>query len=343
MNEPISLPIALSEILSVKEHAGTPGKRPSLAICSDRRIVALLAVFWLVCPAARACQLPTTLSHSVTGITDARTLKLDDGRELRLMSILPPTSYDSPAAPKDWPPATAALAGLMKLGHYKNIDIFLERTARDRYGRRVGHALLAKSSGTPGQPLEQRWLQALMVRAGHARVTLSPETDAACGKLLLNLEAQADLARRGLWSQTLYQAKRAEDIRQLLNYRSTYQIVEGIVSRVSISKSAVYLNFGANWKRDFTAKIRRTVLKRAKTEPGQLKQLRKRALRIRGWIEKRNGPMITIWRLEQIELLALKTNGSSQRHMPPMLLTDIAKSQSQNRATSRTSNKATND
>jgi micrococcal nuclease len=294
--------------------------------------VAVLVATWFACPTTQACQLPTIFAHSVTGITDARTLKLDDGSELRLMSILPATSYDSPAAPKLWPPGAAALAGQTQLSLYHNVDISLERTALNRYGRRTGHALLVKSSGPPGRrppgaPIEQRWLQALMVQAGDAPVALSPETDIACAKLLLNLEAQAQLARRGLWSQALYQTQRVEDTRQLLNYRSTYQIVEGTASRVFVSKSEIYLNFGTSWKRDFTAKIGRAVLKRTHTEPNQLKHLTNRAVCIPGWIEKRNGPMIAIWRLEQIELLLLRKNGNTQRHTPPMLLAGIDRSQ----------------
>jgi micrococcal nuclease len=138
-----------------------------------------------------------------------------------------------------------------------------------------------------------------------------------------------------LWSQALYQTQRVEDTRQLLNYRSTYQIVEGTVSRVSVSKSAVYLNFGTNWKRDFTAKIGRAVLKRTHTEPNQLKHLTNRAVCIPGWIEKRNGPMIAIWRLEQIELLLLRKNGNTQRHTPPMLLAGIDRSQLQPQSQSK--------
>lgn len=277
---------------------------------------------------ASACQLPTTLSHSVIGITDSRTLHLDDGTQLRLASILTPTPYDIPAADPSnvWPPAVAAQAFITAQSLHHSIGISLERTGRDRYDRRVGHALVvAEQLGKTIDVPAPQWLQAKIVQAGHARVALTPETDASCARDLFALEAEAEAAGRGLWQQAAYQPKRAEDIDQLLRYRSTYQIVEGVVHRVAILKSAVYLNFGPDWQRDFSAKLSPTVLKQtktplAKTSLDWLRKLRHAPIRIRGWIEKRNGPMITVWRLEQIERLSLTPAGKTQRSVPPHLL-----------------------
>ncbi|MFT7574944.1 MAG: micrococcal nuclease [Alphaproteobacteria bacterium] len=273
--------------------------------------------------AAGACELPTTLSHTITGVVDTRALKLDDGSELRLAGILGPTAYDSPAAPNNWPAEAVALTALSKLAMNQSVAISLERTARDRYGRFVGHALLASGSNNVKSDIRNLWLQALIVRAGQARVALTPEIDEACAKLLLNLEATAGASRKGLWNEAVYQPKRAEDVALLRRYRSTYQIVEGVVASVSVRRSAVYLNFGMNWKRDFTAKLSRAVLKRARIKPSTLKALHKKPLRIRGWLEQRNGPLMIIWRLEQIERLTLTPTGETKRQSPPNLLTDL--------------------
>lgn len=259
----------------------------------------------------------------MTEVIDARTLKLDDGIELRLASILGPTPYDSPAAPKKWPAEAIAIDALTKRVLGKNIAISLERTGRDRYGRRIGHGLLIDTSSGPTATIENSWLQALAVRAGEARVALAPSIDEPCATLLLRLEAEASAAQRGLWRLALYQAKRANEPGQLLRYRSTFQIVEGVVARVAPGRTAVYLNFGSNWKRDFTAKFGRPALRRANISVNALKRLTKHTVRVRGWVEKRNGPLITIWRPEQIELLSKPATGDARRLAPPRLLTDL--------------------
>jgi hypothetical protein len=149
---------------------------------------------------------------------------------------------------------------------------------------------------------------------------LTPEIEPACAELLLALESSAESAGRGLWQQALYRPHRAEDTAELLRYRSTYQIVEGVISRVAPRRSAVYLNFGSDWKRDFTAKLPKSTLARTTIGAKDIKKLVKLPVRIRGWIERRNGPLITIWRLEQVELLALTPSGRTIRRHPPRLL-----------------------
>lgn len=269
------------------------------------------------------CLLPATHSRTVTAIVDARTLRLDDAIELRLSSILAPTAYDSPAAPAKWPAERTAIVTLKKRLLGRDITIAIEPTRRDRYGRQLGHALLPTPAGRSPVDLEQTWVQAIMVRAGHARVALTPVLDRACARLLLHLEAAASMARRGLWQSSAYQVRKATEPNRLLRYRSTYQVVEGVVARVAPSRSAIYLNFGADWKRDFTAKFPRADLRRAGIGSRSLARLANQAIRVRGWIEQRNGPLITVWRPEQIELLKRTANGDIERHAPPRLFTAL--------------------
>lgn len=286
--------------------------------------IIIISMLWPALSLASArCTLPTMRTHTIIGIVDTRTLTLDDGTQLRLAAILGPTPYDSPSAPEIWPPEAAANKALATHVLGRNVAVALERAGRDRYGRYVGQVLFTATAGDAAAQIGKRWLQGILVRTGHARVTLTPEIDAACAKRLLHAEAQAEAAQRGLWQLALYKPKRAEDTRQLIRFRSTYQIVEGVVARVVIRRSAVYLNFGHDWKRDFTVKLNRSMLKRAGIDAAYVRRLNKRPVRIRGWIERRNGPLITIWRPEQIELLGLRRTGQTVRHDPPQLLTGL--------------------
>ena len=54
--------------------------------------------------------------------------------------------------------------------------------------------------------------------------------------------------------------------------RNSYEIVAGIVAKVAVTKARTYINFGADWRSDFTAGIEGRVL-RANPRMGQDAQL----------------------------------------------------------------------
>jgi hypothetical protein len=69
------------------------------------------------------------------------------------------------------------------------------------------------------------------------------------------------------------------------------------------SGGTVYVNFGRRWTRDFTLTVPRR-LQAAFREAGRDPQmLEGRRVRVRGWLERRTGPIIEASAPEQIELL----------------------------------------
>ncbi len=98
----------------------------------------------------------------------------------------------------------------------------------------------------------------------------------------------------------------------------------GTVHAVTSRGQATYINFAEDWQRDFTARIRRHAFKLAGIPAKALDRLTGRTVRIRGWIERRGGPLITVWRLEQIELLAKGTANTVVRQTPPRLATSLS-------------------
>lgn len=84
---------------------------------------------------------------------------------------------------------------------------------------------------------------------------------------------------------------------------SSYQLVEGVVAQVGESSGRIYLNFDKDWRRDFTVLIERKEAESFKAAGVDPKALAGKKLRVRGWIEWRNGPMIHATHVEQIELL----------------------------------------
>jgi hypothetical protein len=87
-------------------------------------------------------------------------------------------------------------------------------------------------------------------------------------------------------------------------YVDTFQIVEGRVVEAAEARSGrIYLNFGDNWREDFTATIEpadRPLFDAAGLDPLALAG---RTIRLRGWIYAFNGPMITLTHPEQVEVV----------------------------------------
>ncbi len=71
----------------------------------------------------------------------------------------------------------------------------------------------------------------------------------------------------------------------------------------AVVRGRVYLNFGADWKTDFTVTVAprdRRLFDDAGIDPGAFAGAR---LRVRGWVKQYNGPMIEVTHPEQIEVL----------------------------------------
>jgi hypothetical protein len=75
------------------------------------------------------------------------------------------------------------------------------------------------------------------------------------------------------------------------------------VLRVTERRDRLYLDFGPDWRRDFTvsiAKRDRAAFRAAGIDPAGLLDA---SVRVRGWVRVHNGPMIEATHPEQIELI----------------------------------------
>ena len=106
-----------------------------------------------------------------------------------------------------------------------------------------------------------------------------------------------------MWGVTAYRVLAADNVERLGRLTRSYQLVEGVVAQVGETTGRIYLNFDKDWHRDFTVLIERKDNDTLKAAGIDAKALAGKRLRVRGWIEWRNGPMIHVTHLEQIELL----------------------------------------
>jgi hypothetical protein len=139
----------------------------------------------------------------------------------------------------------------------------------------------------------------LLLRRGLARVYSFADNRAVIAEMLA-LERAARAARRGIWGHPFY---RILDHRAAAARVNSFQLVEGRILVVAPTRSRVFLNFGQNWRTDFTIVIARRNLRHFQERGRRLVALAGKRVRVRGWLKRRNGPMIAVTHPEQIEVL----------------------------------------
>jgi endonuclease YncB( thermonuclease family) len=225
---------------------------------------------------AAPCSLTPQGEGRVSAILDARTFRMDDGREVRLAGI--ETTADGSAA------LSALVAG-------RNVSLHGETDAPDRYGRQPAFVFVEQAAA----PVQNQ-----LLAQGDALVS-GTVADKACAAELAAAEAAARRARRGIWADRAA-IKNAESPGELLARIGQFTVVEGKVLSVRQAGATSYINFGRRWTRDFAVTISRRVMPTFEAAGFSLKSLENKRIRVRGWIEARGGPRIEALRVGQIEM-----------------------------------------
>jgi endonuclease YncB( thermonuclease family) len=232
-----------------------------------------------------ACRFDLVATGKVATIVDGRDFVFDDGREVRLAAVEVPSLGSAAAAAKS--ALEALLAG-------QTVELRQPAPAADRYGRTLAYVYLP--GGKAGHSAGHE-----MLTQGYARVG-AHVGNPACAAELLSRERDARAAKLGLWADPYYVILGAESGAELLAERGRFTVAEGKVLSVRESGGTIYMNFGRRWSDALTV----TILKRHErifTQAGlPPKSLQNRRLRVRGWIDERNGPRIEASYPEQIEI-----------------------------------------
>lgn len=261
--------------------------------------LATLAALNTVSVAALACeQLRMEPGGIVTSVTDGDTVILDDGRVVRMIGTqAPKLPLDRPDFPT-WPLAPEAKAALEAIALNQPVRLGFGGETVDRYGRVLAHVFVEAPDG-------EIWAQQAMIAKGLARVYSFPD-NRACLDLLFAAEGRARLAGLGIWADPYYSTRAANAPGDLLARAGHYELVEGRVLLAEQSGGRVYLNFGRFWKEDFTAVIEAPALRLFAEDGLDPLVLENALVRIRGWVDDRDGPRIEVTHPEQIEVLATR-------------------------------------
>lgn len=259
----------------------------------------LSAVFALVvlvvCPSAHAdspSDLPDGGQARVLSVLDGDTVVLANARHVRLVGIQAPKLPLGRPNFKAWPLGEDAKAALEKMVLGKMLTLRLAPAPEDRHGRVLAHVT------TQAAAVGDLWLQGEMLKRGLARVYTFPDNRILATEMLA-LERQARGDGIGIWALPYYGVRTPDNVRHDIG---TFQIVEGRVLDTAKIKKRIYLNFGADWRHDFTIKLNlknERLFHAAGIDPMGLKGKR---VRVRGWVKSQNGPMIELDHPERLEL-----------------------------------------
>ncbi|BAM92960.1 conserved exported hypothetical protein [Bradyrhizobium oligotrophicum S58] len=232
---------------------------------------------------AAPCMFAELGEGHVSDIVDARSVRLSDGREVRLAGIEAP-----PAEQR-----TAAMDALGALLRDRDVVLRGEDDTPDRYGRQRAFAYVGGAE-TPAQ--------SELLRQG-AVLRGIDVPDRECAVSLGAAEAEARIAGRGVWSAGTV-IKNTESPDDILARVGLFTVVEGKVLSVRQTGTTTYLNFARSWTRGFAVIIPKRMMAVLEGAGIDVKSLANRQVRVRGWVEAHAGPRLELTQIAQIEILS---------------------------------------
>lgn len=234
--------------------------------------------------AAEGGCLGAAVEVTAASVANARSLQLADGRTLRLAGIEPFGLLVS-----DHEAAEAALRQrLSELTSGAVVEALVLAEEPDRYGR------------VPAMiEVDGRLVQEILAGEGLAIAFASGGDSLPCFDRILAAENAARTARRGYWDGEPLPAARPGTLGARIGH---FAIIEGRVVSVGNRTRRTYLNFGHYWKEDVTAEIAGEDREKFGGEAA-LSELSGRRVRLRGYLEEKDGPLMMLRSPMQLEVL----------------------------------------
>lgn len=248
-----------------------------------------LLLSWILLLAPLACAAQESQQVHVSHIIDGDTFVTSKGDHIRLLGINTPEKA-SPRR-KAEPFSSEATADLSRLIADKDVKLVFDTHKHDRYRRLLAHVYL--SDGT--------WVNRQLVADGVAHVYTFPDNRSHIAELLSTEQIARD-SGKGLWSLPRWQTRTADDTFKKSEIGRFY-IVRGTVKSTATVRDTTYLNFGDDWRTDFTAEIlpdAQPMFAAAGIDPLAYQGKR---VEVRGIIKPVNGIMISVSHPEQIQIL----------------------------------------
>jgi len=214
---------------------------------------------------ASACQaIKAGERVQVVYVYDGDTVKLNDGRRLRLIGINTPEIGDKDQATQ--PLADAARSALQRLLETNNRILLLQygRQNHDHYGRLLAHAFLEDGDNVAVYLLQQGLATTLVVPPN--------SWGADCYQ---HVEDEARLDRKGLWALPVYQPQAARSLP--LSARG-FRIVHGQISGIRTTRYTVWI--------EMEGPLVLQISKKDQVNFDALESLVGKQVEVRGWVKQ---------------------------------------------------------
>jgi len=175
----------------------------------------------------------------------------------------------------------------------KDLILLSPQRQKDFPVNRMGHTLIHAVTN------DDVWIEGTMLANGIARLKGDTETIPDF-RLMLGQEKNAQNQKKGLWAYPRYQVINANNFEDI---SEGYHIAEGKIESVSLVKNNIYLNFGKNWKTDFSAGLPSSLRKDFAKKGLNPMNWAHKIVRLRGYVRDYNGPFVDIDSTYQIEIL----------------------------------------
>ncbi len=238
--------------------------------------------------------LKRTGASRIDKVIDALTLTTKDKKTIRLSGIDVP-GYGT----NDSDLSLLAFQVLEKLlPEGKEVALYQTRNAKSGRENRMGQMLAHLHDEK-----DNVWIQGALISVGLARA-MPNDTNPEMTREMLILEQQARTDKKGIWADD--SAYRLFTPDELNGKTGTIQVVEGTVVKTANVRNTLYLNFGKDWKTDFTVRLDTRLRKELSRTGIDPMNLTGKTVRVRGYIEDYNGPMITLETIHHLEILPEK-------------------------------------
>ncbi|MFT7144680.1 MAG: micrococcal nuclease [Alphaproteobacteria bacterium] len=226
----------------------------------------------------------------VDHVIDGDTFVTKDGSHIKLLGINTPEI--GRRGKKNQPFANEARLKLTELIFHEDLRLEFGDLYKDRYGRLLAHAY--KKDGI--------WVNAKLIEESLAHVYSFPDNRGHTRELI-KIENKTKLNKQGMWGHARWKTHSTDD-KIPDTAIGQFNIIEGKVHHITKVKNKTYLNFGADWRTDFTVEIKKKYYDSFKQSGIDIAQdYAGKSLQIRGVFKSVNGVLITITHPEQLTIL----------------------------------------
>ena len=226
----------------------------------------------------------------VNQVIDPLRVRLNDGRIVQLSGLdIPDLNASNPGDI-----SAKAFAMLKSMLDHKQVTLYQTKEDGESRKNRMGHYLghLETHDG-------KFWIQGALLQNGFARIQPAATHNEMAAQMLV-LENEAITEKRGLWANDAYSVLTPETADKAMN---NWAIVEGTIAKTGSSNNVIFLNFGDDWRKDFTIGVEGEARRQlAKNNITSLNLAGKR-VRVHGWVESYNGPYIKLSNAIWLEFL----------------------------------------